>query len=222
MKAGGPVQAHPLLGARCGSHHHAARPHVCRMDPYDPRGGLRGAPPAATPAATPAAAPAAMHRTLNRPQATCGVAWSIYVIVRQVLRPPHALRPAVPALMPLAPSTEHRAPSPSPSPSPSRSPSRSPSPSAPSANPSAPTARLGASTPSSDSIRRTSSASRTWSPWATGCTTSTRAAACQSGHHVRGSGEGLHHRSPRSQARRWPAPPPASRPEPCFVARIQA
>ena len=38
------------------------------------------------------------------PQATCGVSWSIYVIVRQVRRPPRALRSSVPA--PMTPSPD--------------------------------------------------------------------------------------------------------------------
>ena len=89
-------------------------------------------PPCARPAATPPTPPPPQPPPHS--QATCGVSWSIYVIVRQVRRPPHALRPSVPAPMTPSPEPEPRArararahPSPS-----------SVSPSAPSANPSAP------------------------------------------------------------------------------------
>ena len=105
------------------------------MDPDDSRGCVRGAPPAPRLHHAALHARAVPHNASQpqpppHPQATCGVSWSIYVIVRQVRCPPRALSPDAPD----APKTK-----PCPSPSPSLSPSPSPlSLSAPSANPSTP------------------------------------------------------------------------------------
>ena len=95
MIAGGPVQAHPLLTSGVGliTTLLALMSAAWILMTLEVAFVVRPLPPRLPHACpTPAATPAAMPRTLNRPQATCGVAWSIYVIVRQVLhRTPFAL-----------------------------------------------------------------------------------------------------------------------------------
>jgi hypothetical protein len=100
-----PEPRRPRPRLRRGADHDAARAHVGRVDIDDPRGRFRCAlplppdpapsPPRARPLLPYPVLPVPLSpdpRGLPRLQATCGVSWSIYVIVRQV-HPPPSTRP---------------------------------------------------------------------------------------------------------------------------------